>query len=149
MSALPHPCVNQSKGHSARGFTLIELLVVMVIVSILAAVAIPGYSTYTLRSRLTDATSTLASFRLRMEQSYQDNGNFGTAGCSVSLSASSNFSYSCALSNSGQGFTATATGTGSTAGYSYSIDETGQRRTLAFPRVGAASCWVVRAGSCS
>jgi len=132
-----------------RGFTLIELLVVMVVVSILAAVAIPGYGTYVTRSRLTEATSTLATFRLRMEQAYQDNGNYGTSACSVAMSSSTAFNYACALNSSGQGYTATATGIGSTTGYAYAIDESGARATLAFPGVGTASCWVIRAGSCS
>ena len=34
-------CANSSKGHNARGFTLAELIIVLVLVSILAAVAIP------------------------------------------------------------------------------------------------------------
>lgn len=132
-----------------RGFTLIELLVVMVVMSILAAVAIPGYGTYVTRSRLTEATSTLATFRLRMEQAYQDNGNYGTSACSVALSSSSAFAYACTLNSGGQGYTATATGIGATAGHAYSINESGVRATLAFPKVGAASCWVIRVGSCS
>ena len=133
----------------ARGYTLIEMLIVMVIISILAAVAIPSYSGFATRGRLTDATGTLASFRLRMEQSYQDNGNFGAASCAVAIAASPNFNFACVLTNGGQGFTATATGVGATAGYQYSIDEAGQRQTLAFPGVGASACWVIRAGSCS
>lgn len=149
MFAPPRLSIVACAPRGERGFTLIELLVVMIIVSILASIAIPGYSSYTTRSRLTDATSTLATFRLRMEQAYQDNGNFGTSACSVSLSSSSYFTYGCVLTGSGQGFTVTATGTGATAGYSYSIDEAGQRRTLAYPGVGATACWVVRAGSCS
>jgi type IV pilus assembly protein PilE len=132
----------------ADGFTLIEVMIVVVVVAILAAIAVPSYTQYVTRSRLTEAHGTLATFRLRMEQSYQDNGNFGASGCSVPMISTSFFTYSCSLTASGQGFTATATGIGSIAGHSFTIDEQGRKLTTAFPGAGSASCWLVRTGIC-
>jgi len=40
---------------TARGFTLIELIVVIALIAILTAIAVPGYQTFMVRSRLKGA----------------------------------------------------------------------------------------------
>ena len=64
----------------ARGFTLIELMITVAIAAILAAVAIPMYRDYVVRSRIIDATSRLSDFRVRMEQYFMDNRTYDAGG---------------------------------------------------------------------
>lgn len=56
------------------GFTIVELMVVVAIIGILAAIAIPGYIGYRLRSERSVAWSDLQTLRLLEEQFYAENG---------------------------------------------------------------------------
>jgi type IV pilus assembly protein PilE len=52
----------------AAGFTLIELMIGVAIVAILAAVALPSYQSYVLKSRRADALALLQSVQLAQEK---------------------------------------------------------------------------------
>lgn len=141
-----------------RGFTLIELLVTVVIVAILAAIAMPAYTDYVIRGKLVEATAGLADWRVKMEQYYQDNRNYGTTAtdCPVTISppASKYFSFSCnwETGKTTQYFTLTATnranqGLGAEGDFSYTVNQSNTKATPKF--YGAtvnAACWLTKKG---
>lgn len=132
-----------------RGFTLIELMMTVAVVALLATIALPSYNSYVTRSRVPAGLEALGSHAMRMEQSFQDTGNYGTSSCRLAVPAAANFSLTCGLTGSGSGFTTTATGSGPLAGYTYTIDHNGTRRTVAHPNgVPSTDCWSIKGGTC-
>lgn len=150
-----------------RGFTLIELMIVIVIIGILAAIAIPQYSQYVLRSKLVDGQSAMADYRTRLEQFYQDNRNYGTAGgiCGdannngsladagdVALPTSRYFGFTCTVAGSGQSYAASATsvagvGLGNAGNYIYTLNESNSKATTKFAGATVSkTCWIISAG---
>lgn len=134
----------------AGGFTLVEAVVTLLVLSVLATFAANSYSSYVKRARAMDAVEQLDQFRTHMEKAFQDNGNYGAGACAVSLPTGvSGFAFSCQLAQNGQAFSASATGSGSVAGYVFSINEQGFRRTEAFPGASVpANCWMVEKDKC-
>ena len=137
-----------------RGFTLIEVMITVAIVAILAAVALPSYSRYVLRARVTDGVAGLSDMRLKLEQYFQDNRTYVgacAAGTVAPLPAATvNFSYACS-GLSANTYTVTATGINVMNGFVYTLNQANARATTGVPSgwTANAGCWVTKQdGSC-
>jgi len=56
-----------------KGFTLIELMIVVAIIGILAAIAIPAYQDYTIRSKITEGLNLAASAKVAVADGFTSN----------------------------------------------------------------------------
>ena len=69
-----------------QGFTLIELMIVVAIIGILAAIAIPAYQDYTIRSKVTELVNAAGVCKTGVAEYYQSKGKMPAttdeAGCS-------------------------------------------------------------------
>jgi type IV pilus assembly protein PilE len=79
--------VRRQRRQPAKGFTLIELVVVMAIAAILAAVAIPNYSEYVMRSHRSAVQSFISDVASRQSQFVLDRRSYAATVAALNMNA--------------------------------------------------------------
>jgi type IV pilus assembly protein PilA len=76
-----------------KGFTLIELMIVVAIIGILAAIAIPAYQDYTVRSQVTEGLNLASDLKAAVAETFAQTGAWPANNNALGITATKSGKY--------------------------------------------------------
>ncbi|WP_040296993.1 pilin [Alcanivorax hongdengensis] len=95
------------KKQMQQGFTLIELMIVVAIIGILAAVAIPAYQDYTIRSQASEGPTLADGLKTSIAEYYSDRGAWPADNAALGITNTVEGSYVSSITSAGGVLTVT------------------------------------------
>jgi type IV pilus assembly protein PilA len=90
-----------------KGFTLIELMIVVAIIGILAAIAIPAYQDYTIRSQVTEGLNLSGALKTSIAESFSDRGVWPADNAALGINGAITGKYVASIVSAGGVITVT------------------------------------------
>ena len=112
-----------------QGFTLIELMIVVAIIGILAAIALPAYQDYTVRSRVSELAVMASGMKATVGENIANAGAINTSSCNgvtnISVATKNTQSSTCTAATGVIAVTGTTAAKGVTLTYTPTLNADG------------------------